>query len=447
MPSEQQLPQQNSNTGLILGDPVGTVSLQSSLRRRQRAEEKEEGELREEKEVDELDEVQAELQHPAATYVPNAQLQAEKNIADNAEVVHSSPNNYSWPLKVAGTTFHLSSFHFATNNTSVPLYNNPNIPRKARLEYIDFSRPQLYLYMWDRRHAVALSLKSPDTGRYQMRFFLAMTNLYMPLDDTGDSVFEDLVLLDILNRMDPYGYLDAVVGVVATGEVKLWKYSLNHLRFNYCDLQRPLKRGETFWFAKLQQFYSDRGLLYLVQRLVPRDLDAPKNRFAVSKDYITHYKHNIKTTGKAEENFKKWLLLPGKNKSSREESEDLQALLSRANKGKCGSDQPAEKTKAQIEQEAYAAKSKAAADKRKATLQAKKEAAVLEQAAVLDKAAAEARAAAAAGTSTKATTRISAGTTTTRTAATNSGTIETTSRDRLPTARNNLHDKPQVQQV
>jgi hypothetical protein len=447
IPSEQLLPQQNSNTGLILGDPVGTVSLQSGLRRRQRAEEKEEVELREEKEVDEQDEVQEELQHPAATYVSNAQLQAEKNIADNAEVVHSSPNNYSWPLKVAGTTFHLSSFHFATNNTSVPLYNNPNIPRKARLEYIDFSRPQLYLYMWDRRHAVSLSLKSPDTGRYQMRFFLAMTNLYMPLDDTGDSVFEELVLLDILNRMDPYGYLDAVVGVVATGEVKLWKYSLNHLRFNYCDLQRPLKRGETFWFAKLQQFYSDRGLLYLVQRLVPRDLDAPKNRFAVSKDYITHYKHNIKTIGKAEENFKKWLLLPGKNKSSREESEDLQALLSRASKGKCGSDQPAEKTKAQIEQEAYAAKTKAAAEKRKATLQAKKEAAVLEQAAVLDKAAAEARAAAAAGTSTKATTKISAGTTTTRTAATASGTIENTSRDRLPTAINNLHDKLQVQQV
>jgi hypothetical protein len=130
-----------------------------------------------------------------------------------------------------------------------------------------------------------------------------MTNLYMPLDATGESVFEELVLLDILNRLDPYAHIDAVVGVVATGEVKLWKYSLNHLRFNYCDLQHPLKRGEPFWFAKLQQFYSEKGLLYLVQRLVPRDLDAPKNRFADNKEYITHYKHNIRTIEKAQENF------------------------------------------------------------------------------------------------------------------------------------------------
>ena len=220
-------------------------------------------------------------------------------------------------------------------------------------------------------------------------------------------------------------------------------------------MQRPLKRGETFWFAKLQQFYSDRGLLYLVQRLVPRDLDAPKNRFAVNKEYITHYKHNIKTTGKAEENFKKWLLLPGKNKSSREESEDLQELLSRANKGKCGSDQPAQKTKAQIEQEAYAERQKAAAEKRRATLQAKKEAAVLEQAAALDKVAAEARAsaeatAAAAGASTKATTsrNSSAGTTTTRAAATTAtGTLANTSGGHFPTAVNKLQDERQVQQV
>ena len=96
-------------------------------------------------------------------------------------------------------------------------------------------------------------------------------------------MFEELVLLDILNRLDPYAYVDAVVGVVATGEVRLWQYSLNHLRYNYCDFRRPLKRGENFWFAKLQQFYSDRGLLYLVQRLIPRDLDAPKNRFADNK--------------------------------------------------------------------------------------------------------------------------------------------------------------------
>ena len=279
------------------------------MRHLQLDEEKEEGELKEQKEDDQdvicLTEEQEELMHPAEIYVPHAQLLAEKNVAENAEVVHSSPNNLSWPLKAGG-------WH--------------NIP------IILISRPQLYLYMWDRRHAVSLSLKSTDTGRYQTRFFLAMTNLYMPLDNKGELVFEELVLLDILIRLDPYTYIDAVVGVVATGEVKLWKYSLNHLRFNYCDLQRPLKRGESYWFAKLQQFYSERGLLFLVQRLIPRDLDAPKNRFAVNKEYITHYKHNIKTMEKAEENFKKWLLLPGKNKTKKEESEDLQALLSRANK-------------------------------------------------------------------------------------------------------------------
>ena len=436
MSEQQELQQQNSNTGLSSMDSATEMaSFQSALQplhHLQLDEEKEEGELKEQKEDDQddvifLSEEQEELKHPAAVYVPHAQLLAEKNVAENAEVVHSSPNNLSWPLKVAGTTFQLSSFHFAANNTSVPLYNNVSFPRKKRLEYVDFSRPQLYLYMWDRRHAVSLSLKSPDTGRYQTRFYLAMTNLYMPLDVKGETVFEELVLLDILVRLDPYTYIDAVVGVVATGEVKLWKYSLNHLRFNYCDLQRPLKRGETYWFAKLQQFYSERGLLFLVQRLIPRDLDAPKNRFAVNKEYITHYKHNIKSMEKAEENFKKWLLIPGKNKTKKEESEDLQALLSRANKGKCGS--VGEKTKAQVEQEAYAANQISAGEKRKATMQANKEKKALEQAAaVKEKVAAAAAAAAAAkssivdGTSAKTTT----------------GTLG---------AVNNVYGGPQVQQV
>ena len=174
--------------------------------------------------------------------------------------------------------------------------------------------------------------------------------------------------------MDPYAYIDAVVGVVATGEVILWQHSINHLRFNYCDIQRPLKRGEPFWFAKLEQFYSEKGLLYVRQRLIPRDLDAPRNRFAVNKEYITHYKYPCKTLAKVDENFKKWLLLPGKNKSNSEQSEDLQALLDRANKSKCSISVPVEKTKAQIEQEEYDARQKSASEKRKATLQRKKKA-------------------------------------------------------------------------
>ena len=116
---------------------------------------------------------------------------------------------------------------------------------------------------------------------------------------------------------------------------------------------------------------------------------------------------------KAEENFKKWLVLPGKNKSDKERSEDLQALFSRTNKGKSStSNPPAEKTKAEIEQEQYAAKQKAAAEKRKATNQAKKEALAKAQADALEQASAEGlallarttTAAATATTSTRATT-------------------------------------------
>jgi hypothetical protein len=372
--SEQQLIQ-ISNTGLPSMDTAETAGPEMFDRHNQHSEEKEEGILREEKSDDENDGAflreEDELQHPAAIYITQSQLNAEKNLANNAEIVHNSPHNESFPIQVAGTTFNLSSFHFTTDNNSVTLYNDT---RKSRLEYIDFSRPQLYLYMWDRRHAVSLPLKSPVTGRYQTRFYLAMTNLCMSLDETGESINEELVLLDILNRLDPYAYIDAVVGVVATGEVRLWQYSLNHLRFSYCDFRRPLKRGEHFWFAKLQQFYSERGLLYLIQRLIPRDLDAPKNRFANNKEYITHYKHNIKTIPKAEENFKKWLVLPGKNKSEKEKTEDLKALFSRTNKGKSSSsDPPPEKTKAQIEQEQFAANRKTSNEKRKATIQAKKE--------------------------------------------------------------------------
>ena len=222
--SEQQL-MEISDTGLPSMNTAATVPHQSGLgtvyhRQTQSGEEKEEGHLREEKSDDEYDGVflteEEELQHPASIHIPQSQLNAEKNIAKNAEVVHSSPHNASFPLQVAGTTFNLSSFHFATENSSVTLYNDS---KKSRLEYVDFSRPQLYLYMWDRRHAVSLSLKSPATNRYQTRFFLAMTNLCMPLDERGESVFDELVLLDILNRLDPYAYVDAVVGVVATGEV------------------------------------------------------------------------------------------------------------------------------------------------------------------------------------------------------------------------------------
>ena len=45
-----------------------------------------------------------------------------------------------------------------------------------------------------------------------------MTNLYMQLGD--GTVFKDFVLLDILVRMDVYTHVDALVGVIATGEYR-----------------------------------------------------------------------------------------------------------------------------------------------------------------------------------------------------------------------------------
>ena len=378
----EEIPTRDKLPSATLLDSVLTLQPHS----RQDYDEKEEGPLIEEKDNDDDTVVSVnedqELQHPAAIYISNAQLAAEKAIAATIEVVHSSPNNASFPLQVAGTTFNLSSYHFASNNNSAKLYNNLSIPRKSRIEYIDFSRPHIHLYMWDRRHAVALSLLSPETGRYQTRFYLAMTNLCMPLDEKGDSISEELVLLDILYRLDPYAYIDAVVGVVATGEVVLWKYSINHLRFNFCDFKTPVRRGEAYWFARLEQFYEEKGLLYVRQRLIPRDIDAPRHRFAVNKEYITHYKQPCKTLAKVDENFKKWLLLPGKNKSNSEQSEDLQALLHRANNKSKSCSNPAagvEKTKAQVEQEEAAARQKAGIEKRKATILAKKVAAAKEE--------------------------------------------------------------------
>ena len=74
---------------------------------------------------------------------------------------------------------------------------------------------------------------------------------------------------------------------------------------------------------------------------------------------------------KVNENFKKWLVVPGKNRSSAEQSEDLQQLLDRPNKGSMSCANPPaeeEKTKAQIEQEEAERRQKAGQEKRKATI-------------------------------------------------------------------------------
>jgi hypothetical protein len=137
---------------------------------------------------------------------------------------------------------------------------------------------------------------------------------------------------------------------------------------------------------------------------------APRNRFAVTKEYITHYKHPCKTLAKVDENFRKWLLLSGKNKSKSEQTEDLVALLSRACKGNRSSDpQQQEKTLAQIQQEECLAKQKAKNEKRLATIQAKKVTAAA-TAAAATAAAATAAAATAAAAADATATRANAGT-------------------------------------
>ena len=147
-----------------------------------------------------------------------------------------------------------------------------------------------------------------------------MTNLYLPLGDAAGTIQQDFVLLDILIRMDAHNGIDALVGVIATGEVKLWKYSKEHLRFLYSDFQSPLKRGEEFWIAKRDEFYNERGLYYETARKIPRDPDISNlNRiYNINKDYIKSYPRVYVGKGavaKQRENFEKWLLLPARNKS------------------------------------------------------------------------------------------------------------------------------------
>ena len=90
--------------------------------------------------------------------------------------------------------------------------------------------------------------------------------------------------------MDILTYIDASVGVIATGDVVLLKHSKDNLRLLHCNFMNEIERDEYFWIAKRrQQFYEERDLLYLPRRMIPRDLDAPNTRFAVSKEYIKNY--------------------------------------------------------------------------------------------------------------------------------------------------------------
>ena len=327
------------------------------------------------------------IAHPDNIFVPKKQYDAETNIAQYIEKVHTDPKGGYVALKCSGTTFNVQSFHYKSLNTSVPLHNDPSTTSK-RLEYVDFTRRRenKLLYLWDSRQAIVISLLN-DENKYKTRVYIAMTNLFMPLDDKGNRL-ETFVLLDLLVRMDVYAHIDAVVGVRSTGEVILWKHSLDHLRFCFCDLQSPISGGEVYWKEQLAEFYTSKGLYYLPQRMIPRDLDAPRTRFAFNKEYITHYINTYNCPNKLQENFDKWYIMPGRFKSQEEESRDLLEALGRNKKvtSKMAADAQVEKNKTKIQDE----KNKVAAAKRKATNeQNKKKKAAEAAAAAKDKAAQE----------------------------------------------------------
>ncbi len=171
-------------------------------------------------------EIREELAHPEDIFITQLQYRADKECADFAVRAHLEDRTVD--LKVAKTTFCLSSFHFKEDNHSMQLYTDPSAGSR-RQEYVDFARRKnddYVLYLWDQRIAIMLTILNSETNTFQPRFFVAMTNLYMQLG--GGDVQRELVLLDILVRMDIHSHVDALVGVIASGEVKLWKYSKEH---------------------------------------------------------------------------------------------------------------------------------------------------------------------------------------------------------------------------
>ena len=261
-------------------------------------------------------EIKNELAHPDDVFITAAQYKLDRECAEFAARAHAEDKTVE--LQIANTIFYLSSFHFKEDNHSMRLYTDPS-PSLRRQEWVDFVRRRndgYVLHLWDQRIAVMLTLKSSETNTYQPRFFVAMTNLYMQLG--GGKVHKELVLLDILVRMDIHSYVDALVGVIATGEVRLWKHSKDHLRFLHCDFMNEVERGENFWIARRKQYYEDKGLICLPQRLIPRDLDAARSRFAMSKEFITNYKRGYTTDAEFQANFDKWTILSGRFKSLKE---------------------------------------------------------------------------------------------------------------------------------
>ena len=317
-------------------------------------------------------EINNELAHPDDVFITAAQYKLDEECAEFAARAHAEDKTVE--LQIANTIFYLSSFHFKEDNHSMRLYTDPS-PSLRRQEWVDFVRRRnddYVLHLWDQRIAVMLTLKSSETNTYQPRFFVAMTNLYMQLG--GGKVHKELVLLDILVRMDIHSYVDALVGVIATGEVSLWKHSKDHLRFLHCDFMNEVERGENFWIARRKRYYEDKGLICLPQRLIPRDLDAPRSRFAMSKEFITNYKHGYTTEAEFQANFDKWTILPGRFKSFKEladstnkkERKESNAAAERARNDEQAKKDAAKKRNDEINERRQATRRKNIEEKKKA---------------------------------------------------------------------------------
>ena len=96
-----------------------------------------------------------------------------------------------------------------------------------------------------------------------------------------------------------------------------------------------MQRGAEFWTAKRDEFYASRGLFYEEDRKIPRDPDISNLRrvHSVDEEYMRNYPRAYSGKGsvaKQRENFDKWLLLPGRYKSSEEETANIIRLLNRA---------------------------------------------------------------------------------------------------------------------
>ena len=216
------------------------------------------------------DEVLEELMHPDMVSIPMNQLETEQLLISELKKCNQMDGAKIITLDISGTIFYMSLMHYKRENTSAQLYNDT---KKTLVEFLDFTRRsnEKLLYLWDSRQAIVLSLLN-DQNIFENRLFVAMTNLFMPFGDAAGTVNQDFVLLDFFIRMDAYTNIDVLVGVIETGEVRLWRHSKEHLQFLHCNFQFLLVRGEDFWIAKREDFYMESGLIYQEARKIPEIL-------------------------------------------------------------------------------------------------------------------------------------------------------------------------------